>query len=135
MEVDRAVLFVICSDFLYPVFMSESEEIRCLQEQVDRLAAENATLRGSPLTSLKAEAMLAFEYDRIPTVLKTPRAIRLQRRVSTVVLFVVPAIVALVAIFGGIDAYRDHEQSLETQRAVATWGKQFRDSVQRNLNP
>ena len=73
--------------------------------------------------------MLAFEYDRIPTSLKTPRAIRAQRRVATALLFVIPVMLAVVAVVGGINAYRDHERSAEFQKSEA----RFTGTIERNV--
>lgn len=114
--------------------MTQEQQIAEFREELDRLAAENAALRASSLANSKAEAMLAFEYDRIPNLLKTPHAIRIQRRIATTVLFGLPIVLVVGAIFGGITAYRDHERSFETQRSVSEWGDQLRDSVHRNLD-
>jgi len=98
--------------------MSENPEITNLEREVDRLAAENRALRHAGFRDSKAEAMLAFEYDRIPEFLKTPHAVRAQRKVATALWFVIPAMLLVVAVVGGISAYRDHEQSVEISRGL-----------------
>lgn len=113
--------------------MPDDPEIAHLKRELERLAAANEALRQADFRGSKAEAMLAFKYDRIPTVLKTPRAIGLQRKVATALLFAIPAMLVVVAVVGGVDAYRDHEQSIETQRAASKWADDLRSSVQRNL--
>ncbi|KUR75332.1 hypothetical protein [Novosphingobium sp. Fuku2-ISO-50] len=113
--------------------MSEGRDFTQLQCEVERLTAENEALRHDGFRGSKAEAMLAFEYDRIPNVLKTPRAIRVQRKIATALFFVVPAMLVVVAVVGGINAYRDYEQSVETQRAASKWADDLRSSVQKNL--
>ena len=55
--------------------MIQDAEIARLESQVDALSAENASLRESGFRGSKAEALLAFEYDRIPNAMKTLRAI------------------------------------------------------------
>ena len=61
---------------------------------------------------------MALEYDRIPNVLKTPRAIIIQRKVATAVMIIVPVLLVAIAIGGGINAYRDHQSSVEAQKAT-----------------
>ena len=98
--------------------MANDPEIDQLKREIDRLSAENRALRAADFRASKAEAMLAFEYDRIPTFLRTPRAINAQRKFATVLLFVVPAMLVVIAIVGGIDAYHDHEQSVEISKGL-----------------
>lgn len=113
--------------------MPNNSEITSLQQQVDALSTENAALRDGGFRGSKAEALMALEYDRIPNVLKTPRAIALQRKVAVAVMIIVPFLVLAVAVIGGISAYRDHQQSLETQRAAAKWGDDLRSTVEKSL--
>lgn len=113
--------------------MTQNAEIARLESQVDALSAENATLREKGFPGSKAEALLAFEYDRIPNIAKTPRAIALQRRVATAVMILVPILLAVVAVVGGINAYRDHRHSVEAQRAAAKWGDDLRHDVEQSL--
>ena len=98
--------------------MPDEPEVAHLKREIERLAAENEALRQADFRGSKVEAMLAFEYDRIPTVLKTPQAIRAQRKVATALLFVVPAMLIAIAIIGGINAYHDHEQSVEISKGL-----------------
>lgn len=113
--------------------MIQDAEITRLQSQVDALSAENAALRENGFRGSKAEALLAFEYDRIPNLAKTPRAIVLQRRVATAVMLLVPILLVLVAAVGGINAYRDHQKSVEAQRAATKWGDDLRHDVEQSL--
>ena len=113
--------------------MVDDREINCLQSQVDGLSAENAALREAGFRGSKAEALLAFEYDRIPNIAKTPRAIALQRRIATAVMILVPILLAVVAVVGGINAYRDHQHSVEVQRAATKWGDDLRHDVEQSL--
>ena len=76
---------------------------------------------------------MAFEYDRIPGGMKTPRAIALQRRVATAVMILVPILLVLIAVVGGINAYRDHQKSVEAQRAATKWGNDLRHDVEQSL--
>lgn len=98
--------------------MTQDAEIARLQSQVDALSAENANLRESGFQGSKAEAYLAFEYDRIPDAMKTPRAIALQRKLATAVMIVVPLVLVAVAAIGGINAYQDHQQQVESHKAA-----------------
>ena len=70
--------------------------------------------------------MLAFEYDRIPTFLKTPCAIRAQRKVATALLFVIPAMLVVIAIAGAINAYRDRQRDVEAQKEWSKLGADIR---------
>ncbi len=105
--------------------MTADPEIANLQREVDRLAAENRALRHGGFRDSKAEAMLAFEYDRIPNFMKTPAAIRAQRGVATALWFVIPAMLLVVAVVGGINAYRDHGHSVEFKKAQAKLDADF----------
>ena len=99
--------------------MSEANENAQLEAQVDQLTAENAALREDGFRGSKAEALMALEYDRIPTFMKNQHAIAWQRKIATVVMVVVPLILAAVAVFGGLYAYRDHQQLKEMRRLQA----------------
>ena len=105
--------------------MTNVPEITRLQSQVDALSAENVALRENGFRGSKAEALLAFEYDRIPNAMKTPRAIALQRKVAIAVMVVVPIMLAAVALIGGINAYRDHQQSVEMRKIEAQSSHDF----------
>lgn len=113
--------------------MKQAAETARLQSQVDALSAENATLRESGFRGSKAEALLAFEYDRIPNAMKTPRAVAVQRRVATAVMILVPILLIAVAVIGGINAYQDNQQSAQAQRAAAKWGDDLRHDVEQSL--
>jgi hypothetical protein len=110
--------------------MLDNQEITQLRQQ---LSEENTALREGGFRGSKAEALMALEYDRIPNALKTPRAVVIQRRIATAVLIIVPLLLAAVAIGGGINAYQDHQHSVETQHAVAKWGDELRNSVDQSL--
>jgi len=110
-------LFAICSAFDYSLAMSELDEIAQLKAQVDQLTAENAALREDGFRGSKAEALMALEYDRIPTFMKSQKAIAWQRKIATAVMIVVPLILVAVAVFGGLYAYRDHQQQMESRKA------------------
>ncbi|WP_246027505.1 hypothetical protein [Novosphingobium umbonatum] len=97
--------------------MSELDEIAQLKAQVDQLTAENAALREDGFRGSKAEALMALEYDRIPTFMKSQKAIAWQRKIATAVMIVVPLILFAVAVFGGLYAYRDHQQQMESRKA------------------
>jgi hypothetical protein len=86
--------------FAYFVAMSELDEIAQLKAQVEQLTAENAALREAGFRGSKAEALMALEYDRIPTFLKS-QAVAWQRKIATAVMIVVPLILVAVAVFGG----------------------------------
>ena len=90
--------------------MDEASEIAQLKAQVDHLTAENAALREEGFRGSKAEALMALEYDRIPTFMKSQQAIAWQRKIATSVMIVVPLILVAVAVFGGLYAYRDYLQ-------------------------
>jgi hypothetical protein len=113
--------------------MVQDAEIARLQSQVDAVSVESATPREKGFSGSKAEALLAFEYDRIPNIAKSPRAIALQRRVATAVLILVPILLVVVAVVGGINAYRDHQHSVEAQRAASKWGDDLRHDVEQSL--
>ena len=106
--------------------MAQDAEITRLQSQVDALRAENASLRDGGFRGSKAEALMALEYDRIPNVMKTPRAIGLQRKIATSVMVIVPLLLLAVAIIGGINAYRDHQQSVEMKANQDRFDDAFR---------
>ena len=106
--------------------MTQDVEITGLQKQVDALSADNSALRESGFRGSKAEALLAFEYDRIPDAMKTPRAIALQRRLATAVMVIVPIVLVMVAVIGGINAYRDHQQSVEMKANLDKFDEAFR---------
>jgi len=97
--------------------MDNEHEIAQLKAQVEKLTAENATLREDGFRGSKAEALMALEYDRIPTFMKTQQAVAWQRKIATAVMIVVPLILIAVAIFGGLYAFRDHQQQLESGTA------------------
>lgn len=111
-------MFAFRSCLCYAMNMTQDAEITRLQSQVDALSAENATLRDGGFRGSKAEALMALEYDRIPNVMKTPRAIALQRKVATAVMIIVPLLLLAVAIIGGINAYRDHQEQVESRKAA-----------------
>lgn len=96
--------------------MDNEHEIAQLKAQVDQLTAENAALREAGFGGSKAEALMALEYDRIPTFLKSNQAIAWQRKIATAVMIIVPVILVAVAVFGGLYAYRDHQQLEEMRR-------------------
>jgi hypothetical protein len=81
--------------------MDNEHEIAQLKAQVEQLTAENAALREAGFRGSKAEALMALEYDRIPTFMKTQQAVAWQRKIATAVMIVVPLILIAVAIFGG----------------------------------
>jgi cell division protein FtsB len=113
--------------------MSETCEITQLRQHVDALNAENAALRDGGFHGSKAEALLALEYDRIPNVLKTPDAIRIQRKVATAVMIIVPLLLLAIMVGGGINAYRDHQRNVETQRGWTDLGDTVEKNVQKVL--
>ena len=98
--------------------MADTNENARLRAHVEQLAAENTSLREESFRGSKAEALMALEYDRIPNVLKTPRAIVLQRKIATAVLIIVPLLIITIAIVGGISAYRDHVRRVEMTAAM-----------------
>jgi len=99
--------------------MIDTNEITLLREEVEHLTAESAALREGSFRGSKAEALMALEYDRIPTFMKTQRAVLWQRRIATAVMIVVPVILVAVAVFGGITFYRDRQSSEEMRRLNA----------------
>jgi len=99
--------------------MPEVDEITRLKAQVEQLKAENAALREDGFQGSKAEALMALEYDRIPTFMKTQLAVLWQRKIATAVMIVVPVILLAVAVFGGITLYRDRQSSEEMRRLNA----------------
>ncbi|KUR78052.1 hypothetical protein [Novosphingobium sp. FSW06-99] len=113
--------------------MTNDPQITRLQQQVHALSAENVALREGNFRGSKAEALLAFEYDRIPDAMKTPRAVALQRRVATVVIILVPILLVAVAVIGGFNAYRDHQQSVEMQKRLSDFGDTIDRDVRRAL--
>jgi len=113
--------------------MNDDPEIARLRRRVEALNTENAALRDGGFRGSKAEALMALEYDRIPNVMKTPRAIALQRKVATAVMVIVPLLLLAVAIIGGINAYREHQESVETQHAATKWGDDLRNTVEQSL--
>lgn len=72
---------------------------------------------------------MALEYDRIPDVMKTPRAIAIQRKVATAVMIIVPLILLAVIIGGGITIYRDHQRSVEAKAAFEKFDSTFQDTA------
>ena len=113
--------------------MTKEAEITRLRSQIDAPSAEDASLGQSGFRGSKAEALLAFEYDRIPNAMKTPRAIALQRRVATVVIILVPILLVAVAVIGGFNAYRDHQQSVEMQKRLSDLGDTIDRDVRQSL--
>ena len=113
--------------------MTQDPEITRLQSQVDALSAENAALRDGGFRGSKAEALMALEYDRIPNVMKTPRVIARQRKVAAAVMIIVPLLLLAVGVIGGINAYRDHQQSVEMQKGWADLGNTVQSDVQKAL--
>ena len=113
--------------------MADTKENARLRAHVEQLAAENTSLREESFRGSKAEALMALEYDRIPNVLKTPRAIVLQRKIATAVLIIVPLLIITIAIVGGISAYRDHQRSLDVQKGWADLGNSVEDTVKKTL--
>ena len=105
--------------------MDSSHEIAQLKVQVDQLTAENAALREDGFRGSKAEALMALEYDRIPTFMKSQKAIAWQRKIATAVVIVVPLILFAVAVFGGLYAYRDHQQQVESHAAMDRVANEF----------
>lgn len=105
--------------------MTDEPEITALRQQVEALTAENAALRDGGFRGSKADALMAFEYDRIPDAMKTPQAISLQRKVATLLWVVVPVLIVAVIVFGGISAYRDHQQRIESQAAFDQFDAAF----------
>jgi hypothetical protein len=93
--------------------MTSNDDITQLKAQVDQLTAENAALREAGFRGSKAEALMALEYDRIPTFLKSNQAIAWQRKIATAVMIIVPFILVAVGVFGGLYAFRDHQQRQE----------------------
>jgi len=49
------------------------------------------------------------------------------------VMILVPILLAVVAVVGGINAYRDHRHSVEAQRAATKWGDDLRHDVEQSL--
>lgn len=96
-----------------------------LKAQVDQLAAENAALREDGFQGSKAEALMALEYDRIPTFMKSQPAIAWQRKIATAVMIVVPLILVAVAVFGGLYAYWDHQQQVESHAVMDRVANEF----------
>ena len=113
--------------------MTIDPEIEQLKREVERLGAENRALRAADFRASKAEAMLAFEYDRILTFLKRPRAISAQRKVATALLFLIPAMLVVIAIAGGINAFQDHKRDVEAQKEWSKLGADIRHDVQQEL--
>jgi cell division protein FtsB len=105
--------------------MDSSHEIAQLKAQVDQLTAENAALREDGFRGSKAEALMALEYDRIPTFMKSQEAIAWQRKIATAVMIVVPLILVAVTVFGGLYAYRDHQQQVESHAAMDRVANEF----------
>jgi hypothetical protein len=112
--------------------MNDQQEITRLQQHVDALNAENAGLREDGFRGSKAEALLAFEYDRIPNVAKTQRAIAFQRQVATAVMILVPIVLVVVAVIGGINTYRDHQRSAELRQLDGALEKDFQQQPSRH---
>lgn len=99
--------------------MDNEHEIAQLKAQVEKLTAENAALRETGFRGSKAEALMALEYDRIPTFLKNHQAIAWQRKIATAVMVVVPVILVAVVVLGGIAFYHDRQSSEEMRRLNA----------------
>ena len=106
--------------------MDAQHEITDLRQKNEALTDENAALREGGFRGSKAEALMALEYDRIPNVIKTARAIALQRKVATAVMVIVPLLLLAVAIIGGINAYHDHQEQVESRKAADDLSKYLR---------
>ena len=52
--------------------------------------------------------------------MKTPRSIGIQRKVATAVMIIVPLLLLAIGIGGGINAYRDHQRSVEMRQLEKT---------------
>ncbi len=98
--------------------MIDTNEIAHLRSEVEHLSAENSALRAGGFSGSKAEALMALEYDRIPTFIKSQRAVKWQRKIATAVMIVLPLILLTVAIVGGVYAYRDRQQRMESHAAM-----------------
>jgi len=105
--------------------MDDDPEIATLRQRIEALGTENAALRQVGFHGSKAEALLALEYDRIPNVLKTQRAIRMQRQIATAVMIIVPILLLAIAIGGGINVYRDQQRSVEMRQLEKTANHDF----------
>lgn len=114
--------------------MDNQHDISQLKAQVEQLTAENAALREASFRGSKAEALMALEYDRIPAFMKSQRSVIWQRKIATAVMIIVPVIVLTVAIWGGVNAYRDHQQQIESRKADQDLSNQIEKSVKSNLS-
>ena len=113
--------------------MYDDLETSHFREKCNALTAGNSASRELGFRGSKTEALMALEYDRIPNALKTTRAIKMQRKVATAVMIVVPLLVLAIAVIGGLDAYQDRQRSEQTQRAAAKWGDDLRNTVEQSL--
>ncbi|WP_292931879.1 hypothetical protein [Novosphingobium sp. PASSN1] len=113
--------------------MNKTHKTLHLGEHVEDLSAENASSLEGGFRGSKTEALMALEYDRIPNVLKTARAINIQRKLATAVMIMVPLLLLAIAVIGGLDAYLDRQRSEQAQRASAKWGDNLRNTVEQSL--
>lgn len=109
--------------------MDTQHEITRLRAEVEQLTAENSALREDGFRGSKAEALMALEYDRIPTFMKSQRAVAWQRKIATAVMIVVPLILVVVAVLGGISFYHDRQSSEEMRRLNAQAYSDFSKSA------
>ncbi len=105
--------------------MDNQHDISQLKSQVEQLTAENAALREAGFRGSKAEALMALEYDRIPAFMKSQRSVVWQRKIATAVMIIVPVILVAVVAFGGLYAFRDHQQLQEMRRLQANGEHDF----------
>jgi Tfp pilus assembly protein PilO len=114
--------------------MIDTNEITRLRAEVEQLTADNAALQESGFRGSKAEALMALEYDRIPAFMKSQRAVTWQRKIATAVMILVPLILAAVVVFGAMNAYRDHQQQLESRKADQELTSAIEKNVKANLS-
>ena len=114
--------------------MIDTNEINRSRAEVENLTAENAASRVDSFRGSKAEALMALEYDRIPTFMKSKRAVTWQRKIATAVIIALPLILVAVGVFGAINAYRDHQQQLESRKADQELSSEIEKNVKSNLS-
>jgi hypothetical protein len=93
--------------------VNAEDEITELKKELQRLHEEVADLRNKGIRGSKTEALMALQYDSLPDWYKMPKAVALQKKIQTVIPFIlVLGFLVAVFIFYPLIWGDDHSQML-----------------------